>query len=132
MTNKDSVADWSARIELLAHGGGVWTPADSGPWDGFYRDYRDATPETRQAIDQAFIACNASNDVEVIDAVINHCFAAPMDVAMLLFRLLDERRDFLGGHFAIGYDRPLLVKLLDAIAERTPHGSRLDLSTGRG
>lgn len=108
--------DWVELMQRIVHGGGTHLPADSIAWDRFYLDYRDAKPELRKEIDDAFLACSRSDDVEVLDAVISHCHDATSAFALpVLFRLLEERGAFLAQHTASGGQHSLLARVLNAM-----------------
>ncbi len=51
-----SQSQWITLIEDTAHGRVMWNNrADVSPWDGFYRDYREASVQCRLEIGDAFL-----------------------------------------------------------------------------
>lgn len=68
--------EWISLIKDTAHDRVPWnSKADNSPWDGFYRDYRDASAECRQQIDLAFLDCMDCDDARLLDEVIAHAYS---------------------------------------------------------
>ncbi|MBP6716516.1 MAG: hypothetical protein KA205_06620, partial [Acidobacteria bacterium] len=109
--------EWVALIEDTAHGRVSWnSQADCSPWDSFYSDYRAASVEIRQEIDDAFLECLDSADPRVVEEALIHPFMSAPVAATTLLRLLDERSAFLLAHAYLRSDQNLLARTLNSLA----------------
>jgi hypothetical protein len=115
-----SQSEWIAFIEDTANGRAAWNShADASPWDGFYRDYRGASAQCRQVIDDAFLDCLGSSDSRVVEEAILHAHYLPAQVAVTrLLLLMADRSTFLLSHPYRESEKSLLACVLNTLASR--------------